>query len=114
MLHWGADLPDDAVAALRRCSRRRRCRTAPLDAPWPLTVLPGPADGWLGTPGYAGHRAGGSAAPRAGPRRTQALGDGVVEVDPAADEAPTVLSLRYRLDAHGVLAVDAVGDEHDR
>lgn len=73
-----------------------------LDAPWPLTVLPGPADGWLGTPGYAGHRAGGSAAPRWA-ARTQGLGDGVIEV--TLSESATVLSLRYRMDAHGVLTV---------
>lgn len=73
-----------------------------LDAPWPLTVLPGPADGWLGTPGYAGHRAGGLAAPRWA-ARTQGLGHGVLEV--TLSESTTVLSLRYRMDAHGVLTV---------
>jgi len=60
VLHWGADLPDDAVAALPLLAQGPVPHSA-LDAPWPLTVLPGPADGWLGTPGYAAHRAGGSA-----------------------------------------------------
>ena len=101
VLHWGADLPDDAVAALPLLAQGPVPHSA-LDAPWPLTVLPGPADGWLGTPGYAGHRAGGSAAPRWA-ARTQALGDGVIEV--TLSESATVLSLRYRMDAHGVLTV---------
>lgn len=101
VLHWGADLPDDAVAALPLLAQGPVPHSA-LDAPWPLTVLPGPADGWLGTPGYAGHRAGGSAAPRWA-ARTQALGDGVLEV--TLSESATVLSLRYRMDAHGVLTV---------
>ncbi len=101
VLHWGADLPDDAVAALPLLAQGPVPHSA-LDAPWPLTVLPGPADGWLGTPGYAAHRAGGSAAPRWA-ARTQALGDGVLEV--TLSEGATALSLRYRMDAHGVLAV---------
>ena len=101
VLHWGADLPDDAVAALPLLAQGPVPHSA-LDAPWPLTVLPGRADGWLGTPGYAGHRAGGSAAPRWA-ARTQALGDGVIEV--TLSESATVLSLRYRMDAHGVLTV---------
>jgi alpha-galactosidase len=103
VLHWGADLPDDAVAALPLLAQGPVPHSA-LDAPWPLTVLPGPADGWLGTPGYAAHRAGGSAAPRWA-ARTQALGDGVLEV--TLGERATVLSLRYRMDAHGVLTVAA-------
>lgn len=101
VLHWGADLPDDAVAALPLLAQGPVPHSA-LDAPWPLTVLPGPADGWLGTPGYAGHRAGGSAAPRWA-ARTQGLGHGVLEV--TLSESTTVLSLRYRMDAHGVLTV---------
>lgn len=101
VLHWGADLPDDAVAALPLLAQGPVPHSA-LDAPWPLTVLPGPADGWLGTPGYAGHRAGGSAAPRWA-ARTQGLGDGVIEV--TLSESATVLSLRYRMDTHGVLTV---------
>ena len=101
VLHWGADLPDDAVAALPLLAQGPVPHSA-LDAPWPLTVLPGPADGWLGTPGYAAHRAGGSAAPRWA-ARTQALGDGVLEV--TLSERATALSLRYRMDVHGVLTV---------
>ena len=101
VLHWGADLPDHAVAALPLLALGPVPHSA-LDAPWPLTVLPGPADGWLGTPGYAAHRAGGSAAPRWA-ARTQALGDGVLEV--TLSERATALSLRYRMDVHGVLTV---------
>lgn len=101
VLHWGADLPDDAVAALPLLAQGPVPHSA-LDAPWPLTVLPGPADGWLGTPGYAGHRAGGSAAPRWA-ARTQGLGHGVIEV--TLSSSATVLSLRYRMDTHGVLTV---------
>ncbi|GAA1058349.1 alpha-galactosidase [Agromyces luteolus] len=60
IVHWGADLgavtADDldavAIAALpQRVS-------GGLDRPAALTLIPQDADGWLGTPGLAGHRGG--------------------------------------------------------
>ena len=63
VLHWGADLPDGVAAELAGIVGGPVPHNA-LDQPWPLTVLPTSGDGWLGTPGYAAHRAGGAAAPR--------------------------------------------------
>ncbi|MCY7342186.1 MAG: alpha-galactosidase [Pseudonocardia sp.] len=66
VVHWGADvdLPDPArvVAALAP-----GVPFGTLDVPWPLTVLPGAADGWPGRPAVRGHgpgRAGAGAFPR--------------------------------------------------
>ncbi|MGZ4629617.1 alpha-galactosidase [Oryzihumus sp.] len=103
VLHWGADLPDDAVAQLPLLASGPVPHSA-LDESWPLTVLPSPADGWLGTPGFAGHRGGGTAAPR-----------WVASVDQASERELVVtgedaasgvrVSLAWRLDVHGVLRV---------
>ena len=103
VLHWGADLPDEAVAALPLLARGPVPHSA-LDRPWPLTVLPGQADGWLGTPGYAAHRAGRATAPRFA-RTSTATTERSVEVVLAADHAEVALA--YRLDEHGVLTASA-------
>jgi alpha-galactosidase len=103
VLHWGADLPDAAVADLPGIVVGPVAHNA-LDEPWPLSVLPTSGDGWLGTPGYAAHRAGGDAAPR-----------WAVEVDTdtertlvtTARSGATEVVLRHRLDEHGVLRVSA-------
>ena len=63
VLHWGVDLPDEVAGQLAGATTGPVPHNA-LDEPWPLTVLPTGADGWLGTPAYAAHRAGGAAAPR--------------------------------------------------
>ncbi|NUO91923.1 MAG: alpha-galactosidase, partial [Dermatophilaceae bacterium] len=65
VVHWGAVLPGGATtyAALAEATTAPAPPSA-LDEPWPLTLLPGEADGWSGTPGWAGHRGGGSGAVR--------------------------------------------------
>ena len=67
VLHWGPDLPDAAAADLAIVTSGPVPNNA-LDEPWPLTVLPTSGEGWLGTPGYAAHRAGSHTAPRLGRR----------------------------------------------
>jgi alpha-galactosidase len=60
VLHWGRDLGDLShgdVEQLRR-ARTRSVSPSALDAPWPLTLVPGEQDGWEGRPGFAAHRAG--------------------------------------------------------
>lgn len=61
VLHWGRDLGeglgDDELADLERAWRPPRAG-AQVDAPVPVSVLPGQAEAWLGTPGIAGHRDG--------------------------------------------------------
>ncbi|MFL6153545.1 MAG: alpha-galactosidase [Ornithinibacter sp.] len=104
VLHWGPDLPDAAVADLALVTSSAVPHNA-LDAPWPLTVLPTSGEGWLGTPGYAAHRAGGRTAPRW--VATVQGGDGGVEVRATASGAGVELVVRYRLDEHGVLVVES-------
>ncbi len=103
VLHWGPDLPDAAVADLALVTTRAVPHNA-LDAPWPLTVLPTSGEGWLGTPGYAAHRAGGRTAPRWA--ATVHDGDGVAEVRATASDVGVEVVVRYRLDEHGVLVVE--------
>ncbi|SES41978.1 alpha-galactosidase [Pedococcus cremeus] len=103
VLHWGADLPDEAVRALPLLAQGPVPPSA-LDRPWPLTVLPTDADGWLGTPGYAAHRGGRATAPRFAVTSTTATVDSV-EVVLGADGAE--VTLVYRLDEHGVLTASA-------
>jgi alpha-galactosidase len=75
--HWGADvtLPDPAglLAALDPAVPH-----GGLDAPWPLTVLPGAADGWPGRPALRGHRPGGAVADAAGDAGGMGAGGAVV------------------------------------
>jgi alpha-galactosidase len=101
VLHWGADLPDETVAELPGLLPGPVPHNA-LDEPWPLTVLPTGGDGWLGTPAYAAHRAGGAAAPR-WVATTEQPGDR--ELVTTAVSGATELVLRHALDEHGVLRV---------
>ena len=92
----------------RRRPRARHPRPVPhnaLDEPWLLTVLPTSGEGWLGTPGYAAHRAGGRTAPRW--VATLAGGDGSAQVRATASDVGVEVVLRYRLDEHGVLVVES-------
>jgi alpha-galactosidase len=111
VLHWGADLPDVAVADLPRLVQGPVPHSA-FDAPWPLTVLPSQADGWSGTPGYAAHRAGGGAAPR-WDATSQTLGESEIRV--VATDGGVEVTLSYRLDGDGVLTASGtaanVGDD---
>ncbi len=101
VLHWGAELPAAAVAELPVIVRGPVPPNA-LDEPWPLTVLPTSGDGWLGTPGYAAHRAGGATAPR------WVVGtelEGERSLVTTARDGLTEVGLRHTLDEHGVLRV---------
>ncbi len=103
VLHWGADLPEAAVARLPLVTTGPAPHSA-LDQPWPLTVLPTAADGWLGTPAYAAHRAGAFTAPRWEAETTHP--DGRADVlHVAAQSEHARLDIDYHLDAHGVLRV---------
>jgi alpha-galactosidase len=111
VLHWGADLPDAAVRELPVVAAGPVSHSA-LDEPWSLTLVPGPAEGWLGTPGYAAHRAGGAAAPRWEVTALEARED---EVRVTAADDGVLLEVGLRLDEHGVLwtslAVENAGTE---
>lgn len=103
MLHWGADLPDAVVAELASIVVGPVPQNG-LDEPWPLTVLPTTGDGWLGTPGYAAHRAGGAAAPR---WDVSAELDGERALVTTASDGAVQVVLRHSLDEHGVLRVSS-------
>ena len=104
VLHWGADLGDDDVADLSLVGDRPVAHNA-LDEPWDLSVLPGPGDGWLGTPGLEAHRGGGAAAPR----WTASVEGGGDRAVVRAESVPlaATLELVYALDPHGVLTVSS-------
>ena len=60
IVFWGADLGDlgeAELAALGTASLPQRV-SGGLDQPAPLTLIPQESNGWLGTPGLAGHRNG--------------------------------------------------------
>jgi alpha-galactosidase len=112
VLHWGADLPDAAIEELTGTVTAGPVPHSALDAPWPLTVLPTPADGWLGTPAYAAHRAGAGAAPRWKATSTTSLGENAIRVSADADGVRVEVDLE--LDAFGVVTVtQRVANEGD-
>ncbi|GAB3879407.1 alpha-galactosidase [Terrabacter terrigena] len=106
VIHWGPALEGGAstYAALSAITLAPVGHSA-LDEPWPLTLLPGEADGWSGTPGWAGHRAGGSGAVRWLDVTCEA--EGATVVTRASSPDGIRLELRHALDEHGVLRVDA-------
>ena len=106
VLHWGAPLAGGAAAygALTLATSRPAPPSA-FDEAWPLTVLPGEADGWSGTPGWSGHRGGAAGAVRWRDVACEAA-DGEI-VTRARSTSGIELTLRHALDEHGVLRVDA-------
>jgi len=65
IVHWGPDLGELSAAALAGvvlASRAQRTSGA-IDEPARLTLLPLESDGWQGTPGLLGSRAGASFSP---------------------------------------------------
>ncbi len=106
VLHWGSAL-EGGRARMPPCPPPR-CAPVPhsaFDAPWPLTVLPGEADGWSGTPGWSGHRGGAAGAVRWHDVTCEVV-DGAI-VTRASSPDGIRLELRHALDDHGVLRVDA-------
>jgi alpha-galactosidase len=115
VLHWGADLGDldldadgaDLLRALRPPSPNGGFDLAP-----PLTLLPTEADGWSGIPGLAGHRAGAAVHPVLRLLDPVTVvhfpGGGGEVVARAGDDACGIeVETALRLDAHGVVTVDA-------
>jgi alpha-galactosidase len=116
VLNWGADLegavpregasPAYPSVYAGLLGLRGPVPHSALDLPWPLTTLPSPSDGWLGTPGLSLHRAGGHAAPRW--EVAEAVADGRTATIRATDTALGLeLEQVFALDDHGVLRVRA-------
>lgn len=104
IVHWGPDLGDvteEALAGLVTASRPQRV-SGGVDEPTRLTLLPLQADGWQGTPGLVGSRAGAGFAPSFQVTDLAADDAGLVLT---ADDAEAALRLRIelRLDEHGLL-----------
>jgi alpha-galactosidase len=61
IVHWGDDLGElsDAELEASALAALPQRVSGGLDQPAPLTLIPQESGGWLGTPGLAGHRAGG-------------------------------------------------------
>ncbi len=104
VLHWGADLGDDEAADLVALGPGPVPHNA-LDDPWDLTVLPTSGDGWLGTPGFAAHRAGQHAAPQW--TATLQHDGSRARVRAVAEALDAVVELGYAVDVHGVLTVSS-------
>ncbi|GAA2030157.1 alpha-galactosidase [Terrabacter terrae] len=106
VLHWGPALHGgpSTYAALAAVTTPPAPPSA-LDEPWPLTVLPGEADGWSGTPGWAGHRGGAVGAVRW--HDVTCVAEGTALATSASSGDGIRLELRHSLDEHGVLRVDA-------
>lgn len=108
--HYGADLgdvPEPALDALA-ADLVPGIPSSSLDEPWPFTVLPTQAEGWLGTPGLAGHRSGTAAFPRwsrVGEVSVHQQPDGAheVAVTCVCDESALGLRSVLRLEATGLL-----------
>jgi alpha-galactosidase len=114
VLHWGRDVGPlggpDLAAALSLWSQP--VARSSLDEAGPLTLLPGEAQGWSGTPGFAGHRSGGdtvplwadvtSAAQVAEAADGSALG-GRITIGARDPAAGLSLEITLELDRHGVL-----------
>lgn len=106
VLHWGEDLGEltaDGLTALSLTADGAVLNNAPDDVRR-FTVWPTEADGWTGTPAHQGHRGGVATTPR--PRLTHAReGDGELVLELADEVSGLDLTLTYRLEPSGVLAV---------
>jgi alpha-galactosidase len=114
VLHWGRDvgpLGGSDLTALVALWAQPVPRSS-LDEPGALTVLPAEAEGWSGTPGLSGHRAGADTVPRWSGVVTDARvaedadgrpRGGRVTVQAADPAAGLELALTLDLDRHGVL-----------
>lgn len=106
VLHWGEDLGDldeDGLASLALSADAASLHCA-LDEPRQFTVWPTQADGWSGTPAHEGHRAGTATTPRVTMTGAEESAGALVIALRDAD-AGLELTLTYRLDPSGVLAV---------
>ncbi|MFD3457811.1 alpha-galactosidase [Streptomyces sp. NPDC058691] len=118
VLHWGKDLGDLAagdLAALALTAEPAVLNNA-VDIPRRYTIWPTEADGWAGTPAHHGHVDGGAAAPRLTTTGTSLRenGEGGGELDVSLTDAAAGLDITvtYRLDPSGVLAVHAEITRH--
>ncbi|MFG3340729.1 alpha-galactosidase [Glycomyces sp. NPDC048151] len=108
VLHWGRDLGDLGPGDFEqlRLARVRPVSPSALDAPWPLTLVPGEHDGWEGRPGFAAHRAGQAQYPEWRVADAGFEADAETRTLHVRAEAPgLLLHSELRLDDSGVLRI---------
>ncbi|AWS47557.1 alpha-galactosidase [Streptosporangium sp. 'caverna'] len=112
VLHWGRDLgelSEAGLAALALTGEPAALNNA-IDIPRMFSVWPTEAEGWSGTPAHQGHRDGTATTPRprlARAERHDRPGGGAELVIHLEDDVSGLdITLTYRLDASGVLAVE--------
>ncbi len=120
VLHWGGDLGllDEDELRVLAAAMVGGLPHSGLDDPWTVSLLPSQSDGWAGTPGLAGHRAGADVFPRfvlTGPVSvTDDDGARRVRLEAVAADSGLGLVLDLRLEADGLLrirhAVSNLGD----
>ncbi|WP_144720662.1 alpha-galactosidase [Agrococcus jejuensis] len=118
IVHWGADLGDLSHAALDGIAVGARPQriSGGLDRPGRLTLVPQESDGWLATPGLAGHRSGRGFTTALATAGVDVDADGAGVTVRAADvDGGLEARIRLELTPHGVLrsriALTNVGDD---
>src|SRR6478609_11043241 len=114
VLYWGADLGQLSEADLDqlRCSSLAPLGDNPIDVPERVSVLPTPAEGWVGRPGVSGSSAGQAFSPLfrvladhlIEPGPTVAAGRRYVATDPTAELG---LTLEIQLTHSGLVQLRA-------
>ncbi len=116
VLHWGEELDALREGGDAALLTQGAVPNNGVDDLLGLPLLAGEVDGWLGTPGLAGHRSGGSVFPSwsltgaadvvlEGPGGGRTGAGGRVAVRARDTAAGLVLDLTLVMDAHGVLAL---------
>lgn len=108
LLHWGADpgeLDQTALTAIAATADPPVLNSS-VDRPRRFALLPTEAEGWSGSPGFAGHLAGTNTTPRF-ILTSYDLDTAELVVRMADSVTGLELTLRYRLDRYGVLTANA-------
>jgi alpha-galactosidase len=105
ILHWGARISDSAADELVRTAATGVPTGAP-DTPRTPSIVPVPSEGWAGNPGFTGHTAGRALPVSWTPAAVDHdRGRAIFEL---VDSAIGLrISMRFALDAHGVLSASA-------
>ncbi len=114
VLHWGADLGPDVDAAGVAAACEPPVTHAAADHPVSTPLLPMPVDGWRMRPWLEGARGNGTDWSPAFALSATAAGDGGVhptqvsstELEFTDDRAGLALTVRLRLDEHGILTLE--------
>jgi alpha-galactosidase len=110
VLHWGSDLGDltpDELAALE-IALEAPVGDSRIDVPTRISMLPTPAEGWVGTPGLTGNRGGRDFSPTFTVRHEEPLGDTGRRYLAVDDVARLEVVIELELAASGLLRIRAL------